>query len=406
MKIVTADYVYIDGEYKRDYAVVFEAKIIEVGLFDEIIGRYPDAELEEKLEHSVLYPGFIDTHVHLEFSTNKTTLRYGDFIPWLYSVIEDRNHLAETCTTEIMLEACRSMLASGITAFGAISSMGLDLDACIEAPQRVVYFNELIGSHPDTADAAYDTFVQRYEKSQGYERERVTSAIAIHSPYSVRPSILKRAVALAKSDSVPLSAHFLESEAERQWLDHSEGAFKTFFESFFSQSEAVTTIGDFLKHFDGYPTHLTHAVYAGNKELNRIAREKHTIAHCPRSNRYLGCGRLRIEKLDDLQIPYSVATDGLSSNNSLDLFDELRAALMMHTDLELNALSKRLIRSVTSDAARILGLNCGRVKEGHEADLALIQLPEAPRQEEEISLWTILHTDKVSRLYIEGERYI
>jgi cytosine/adenosine deaminase-related metal-dependent hydrolase len=107
-----------------------------------------------------------------------------------------------------------------------------------------------------------------------------------------------------------------------------------------------------------------------------------------------------------LQIPYSVATDGLSSNNSLDLFDELRAALMMHTDLELNALSKRLIRSVTSDAARILGLNCGRVKEGHEADLALIQLPEAPRQEEEISLWTILHTDKVSRLYIEGERYI
>ena len=406
MKIVTADHLYIDGEYRKNHAVVFDEKIIDTGPYEEILGRYPDVEVEEKVEHSVLYPGFINTHVHLEFSENRTTLRYGDFLPWLYSVIEEGDQLAERCTTGVMLEACRSMLQSGVTTFGAISSMGLDLDACIETPQRVVYFNELIGSHPERAEAAYDAFVERYKKSRGYEEARVTPAIAVHSPYSVRPEILKKAVSLAKADQVPLTAHFLESEAERQWLDHSEGAFRTFFETFFNQSEALTSIEAFLEHFDGYPTHFAHAVHAGSRELARLAREGHSIAHCPRSNRYLGCGRLQIERLDALDIPYTLATDGLSSNDSLNLFDEWRAALMMHTELELNALAKRLIRSVTSDAARILHRHAGRIRKGYDADLALIELPEAPGQEEEIALWTILHTRRVSQVYIAGERYL
>jgi cytosine/adenosine deaminase-related metal-dependent hydrolase len=305
-----------------------------------------------------------------------------------------------------MLGACREMLESGITTFGAISSMGLDLDACIETPQRVVYFNELIGSHPETADAAYEGFMERYRASANYQYERVTPAIAIHSPYSVRPTILEKAIALARSEKALLTTHFLESQAERQWLEHSEGAFKTFFESFFSQSEALTTIDTYLSQFDGHPTLFTHCVQATEKELKEMADEGHTIAHCPRSNRYLGCGRLSLETLQALYIPYTVATDGLSSNDTLNIFDELRAALMMHTDMDLNTLSKDLIQSVTFNAAKTLHLNCGRITEGYEADFALIQLPEAAKQEEDIALWTILHTDKVAQLYIAGERYL
>ncbi len=406
MKIITADYTYIDGEYKKAYAVAFEEKIIAIAPFKKIIEQYPDATLMEQVPHSVLYPGLINTHTHLEFSTNRTTLKYGSFIPWLYSVIEDRNHLAETCTTEVMGEACHAMLESGVTAFGAISSMGLDLDACIAAPQRVIFFNELIGSNPQTVDALYVDFMERYNASANYAKERVTPAIAIHSPYSVHPIVLKKAVAFAKEKKSLLSAHFLESEAERQWLDHSEGAFQSFFESFFNQSKAVTTIEEYLSQFDGYPTHFTHCVQAKKKELKKIAEEKHTIAHCPRSNRLLGCGKLEIGKLKELDIPFTIATDGLSSNYSLNLFDELRAALMMHYEMNLHKLSKQLMRSVTSDAAKILNLNCGQIREGYEADFALIQLPEKPKEEGDIALWTILHTDKVAQLYIEGERYI
>jgi cytosine/adenosine deaminase-related metal-dependent hydrolase len=371
-----------------------------------LIEQYPEAEPVYQEPDTVLYPGFINTHVHLEFSANKTTLKYGSFIPWLYTVIDDRNRLAEMCTAEIRRQACDDMLQSGVTAFGAISSFGLELDTCVAAPQSVVFFNELIGSNPEKLDAFYDDFLQRYEASSQYADNNITPAIAIHSPYSVHPDILKKAVAFAKEKQSVLSTHFLESQAEQAWLDHSDGEFKPFFNSFFNQSKALTSIDGFLSQFDGYPSHFAHCVQAGEKELEKIAQEGHTIAHCPRSNRLLGCGRLQIEKLETLNIPFSIATDGLSSNNTLNIFDELRAALMMHYDLELQALAKHLIRSVTSDAADILKLDCGRIAEGYQADFALIRLPEKPKLEEDIALWTILYTRKVTQLYIKGERYV
>jgi len=406
LKIITADYTYIDGRYHKAYAVAFEKKIVAVAPVETIREQYPDAEWIEKVSHSVLYPGLINTHVHLEFSSNKTTLNYGSYLPWLHSVIEDRNHLTETCTTEMMIEACQSMMQSGVSTIGAISSMGLDLDACTTTPQRVIFFNELIGSNPQTVDALYDDFIQRYNSSAEYTEKRVTPAIAIHAPYSVHPIVLKKAVAFAKEKQSLLSAHFLESQAERQWLTHSKGEFKSFFDTFFNQNRATTTIEAFLSGFDGYPTHFTHCVHAKEKELEKIAREKHTIAHCPRSNRLLGCGKLDLQRLERLDIPFSLATDGLSSNNSLNIFDELRAALMMHHETNLHMLSLRLIRAITSDAAKILHLNCGQIAQEYEADFALIQLPEEPKREEDIALWTILHTNQVTELYIEGERYI
>ena len=406
MKIIAADYIYIDGIFKKEYAVLFNEKIIAVGPYVELIEQYPEAECIAQKPYTVLYPGFINTHTHLEFSANKTTLMYGSYIPWLYSVIDDRNHLVEKCTAEVMEKACEEMLQSGVTALGAVSSFGHDLETCIATPQRVVYFNELIGHNPETIDSLYNDFLQRFEASSHHAEHNVIPAVAIHSPYSVHPVILKKAVAFARERQVPISAHFLESRAERTWLEEGDGEFRTFFKTFFDQDKPFTTIDEFLSQFDGYPTHFTHCVQAGEKELKKIAAEKHTIAHCPRSNRLLGCGRLEIEKLEAREIPFTVATDGLSSNYSLNIFEELRAALMMHHELGLQDLAKHMMRSITTDAAKILSLDCGQIAEGYQADFALIQLPEKPVQEEDIALWTILYTQQVTQLFIQGERYV
>ena len=52
--------------------------------------KYPNIEHKYCGKDSVLMPGLINAHVHVEFSANKTDLSYGDFINWLYSVIENR----------------------------------------------------------------------------------------------------------------------------------------------------------------------------------------------------------------------------------------------------------------------------------------------------------------------------
>lgn len=403
MKIIAADYIYAPAGFLTRHAIAFEKTIIEVLPLEILQKKYPDADVMAAAPHSVLYPGFINTHVHLEFSSNKTTLEYGSFIPWLYSVIDDRDALTKGCDTHIMQNACREMLRSGITSFGAISSFGLELEACIKTPQRVVFFNEFIGSNPQNIDILYADFQERLKTSCRYEKDRIIPGIAIHAPYSVHPVALKRIIKLAKENHYPLSAHLLESAAERSWLDHGDGEFKPFFETYFNQSRPFTTAKEFIEAFDGYPTHFTHCTQASEKELEHLSKQGHSIAHCPRSNRYLGCGRLALEKLN---LPFSLATDGLSSNNTLSLFDELRAALMMHECLELKSLAAKLIQAVTSDAAYILNLDCGNIEPGKSADFTVITLPDAPKRVEEIPLWTILHTKEASQVYIEGEQYV
>ncbi len=406
MKLLVADYLYLDGSFVEGYGVAFEETIYDIDDITTLIARYPEAETIRCAPYSVVYPGFVNAHVHLEFSANKTTLQYGDFIPWLYSVIANRDELKEQCNDSVMEAACDEMLRCGITAFGAISSFGIDLEVCRAVPQRVVYFNELIGSAAAYADALYADFLHRLEASkEDAERYRLTPAVAIHSPYAVHPVLLQRAVTLAREEGLPLSTHFLESPDEREWLEKAEGRFREFFETFFNTGTPVTDIETFVNAFSHYPTLFVHAVQANDTELSRLKNDGHTIAHCPRSNRYLGCGRLRVEKLMDMEVPYCVATDGLSSNDSLNLFEEMKAALMLHHQAPLTHFADKLIRSVTVDAAQALKLPCGRIAKGKAADFCIVTLPELPARKEEIALHTILHVREASAVYIAGERY-
>ncbi len=407
MKILVADYIYTPEGFVDNKAIAFTETIQNIDSAEALQKKYPEAEVIQTEENSVIYPGFINTHVHLEFSANKTSLKYGSFMPWLDTVIEHREDLVSCCDNNMMMGECETMMKSGVTTFGAISSFGNELEVCEKTPQRVVFFNELIGSNAQYADMLYGDFMERVKASQSCEEESfITPAVAIHSPYSVHPIILQKAVNVAKQHKLPLSAHFLESQAERQWLEEGEGELKGFFEKFFNTSIPVTNIEEFMHAFDTYPAHFTHAVQANKEELAYLASKGHSIAHCPRSNRYLGCGRLAIETLNELNLPYSVATDGLSSNDSLNIFDELRAAIMLHHQAPIHLLAKKLLKTVTSDAAEILGLNCGKIEIGKLADIAVVTLREAPKREEEIALWTVLHTKEVSQLYINGEKHV
>jgi len=407
MTIITADYLYTPKGYIKNKAIAFSKTIESIDTLDSLQAKYPHAKIIASKPHTILYPGFINTHVHLEFSANRTSLKYGSFMPWLDSVIEHREDLVGCCDNTMMMRQCEAMMRSGITTFGAISSFANELEVCEKTPQRVVFYNELIGSNAMYSDMLYGDFMERvYASMSCKDASRITPAIAVHSPYSVHPIILQKAVGMAKKYSLPLSAHFLESQAEREWLSQGTGELKGFFEKYFNTSTPVTDIKEFMHAFDTYPTHFTHAVQATDEELSYLADKGHSIAHCPRSNRYLGCGRLAIEKLRELDIKYTIATDGLSSNDSLNIFDELRATLMLHHQAPINLLAHNLIESITADAADILAMNTGKLEVGKIADFAIVTLDEAPKREEELSLWTILHTKEVSELYIEGEKII
>ena len=76
---------------------------------------------------------------------------------------------------------------------------------------------------------------------------------------------------------------------------------------------------------------------------------------------------------------------------------------MLHHQAPIEKLAHKFIESITSDAADILGLECGRIEDGKLADFAVVTLREAPKREEELALWAVLHTKEVSSVFVNGE---
>ena len=203
----------------KNGGIVFEEKIIEVGIYEDLKDKYPTIQHIPAKPNSILMPGLINSHVHLEFSANKTTLKYGSFISWLYSVIKNREGLISKATPQCIQDELKKMCKSGTTTIGAISSYSFDMEACIKTPINVVYFSEVIGSKADMVDTLFSDFKARLEQALAHKSKSFIPAIAIHSAYSVHPFLLRETLNIAKSLDLSVTAHFLESVAEKEWLE-------------------------------------------------------------------------------------------------------------------------------------------------------------------------------------------
>ena len=144
MKIVSCKYSYIDGNYLKDVAVAFDKEIVKIAPLNELKKEFSSAEITTFSGNSVLYPGFINLHTHLEFGANQATLNYGNFIAWLNSVIEYREELVERLNNDLIKQEAKQMLLSGVTTFGAISSFGAELEVCKDLEQRVYFLTKLL----------------------------------------------------------------------------------------------------------------------------------------------------------------------------------------------------------------------------------------------------------------------
>ncbi len=397
MKIISADYIVTcDSEFTilENMALCFDDKIIEIAPLDILKKRYNNADIVESKEGSILMPGLINLHIHLEFSSNRTTLKYGNFISWLESVITYRDELSCECDESYIDKILDQMLSFGVTTIGAISSFGRDLNSTVKSPINVIYFNEVLGSNPAAVDMIYGDFLERLQESRRYKSNSFIPAISIHSPYSTHPILAKKAL---KEERV-VSTHFMESMAERDWLRYSKGEFLEFFKSFTPSPKPINTPLSFLELFKEHNTLFTHANYADKEEMD-LMNSIGTITHAPVSNRLLGGKRLDINRVKNL----TLATDGLSSNNSLNMWDEMRAALMLHGSIEPNLLAKKLILASTSNGAKAVGRESGVLKEGYDSDIVVVNFDRRVKDVDNLPLSLLLHTKKVSKTFIAGE---
>ena len=405
MKIISANWLVTCDENNsiiENAAVVFDDKIQEIDTLTNIENKYPNIEITKLAKNSVLMPGLINSHVHLEFSANTTTLKYGNFYNWLNSVIEHRDDLVNKASNKLISTKLDRMKKTGTTTIGAISSYSYDLEACVNSPINTVFFCEVIGSKGDMVDTLFADFKARLNNAKKFKSFNFFPAIAIHSPYSVHPFLVRESLNLAKQEDLAVSTHFLESKEEFQWLHKNEGSFVEFFKNFLNQDKATSKPMEFLNLFSGVKNlSFTHCVEASNIDLEKIEALGASINHCVTSNRFLNNSKLDLSKLS--KIPFTIGTDGLSSNNSLSMFDELRNALMVHSDKNILEFSKTLLKAATVNGSRALGLNKGAIIKNLDADMIGFTLPDKIEDKEDLAMQIILHTKSVDKTIIGGK---
>jgi aminodeoxyfutalosine deaminase len=391
-----------DNTIIKNGGIVFDKKILDIGDYKTLKKRYPNIKHIKAKKNSILLPGLINSHIHLEFSSNKTSLQYGNFISWLNSVMKYREKIIENSNTKCIQNELKNILKTGTTTIGAISSYGFDMNECINTPLNVVYFNEIIGSQANMIDTLLADYKARIKNSMEYKSDSFIPSIAIHSPYSVHPFLLREVLNIAKQNDLKVTSHFLESNEEKEWLESSSGNFLDFFQKHLNQNKSITTSKEFLNQFKNIKDlSFTHCLKASKEELNIIKELKASINCCITSNRLLNNSVLNLDNLQNIN--YSIGTDGLSSNYSLNMFDELRNGLLVYKNKDINTLSYSLLKASTKGGAIALGLNKGELSINKDCDMILVNLPDELKNPNSIYLNIILHTKKVYKTIIGGQ---
>ncbi|MCW8838469.1 MAG: metal-dependent hydrolase, partial [Thiovulaceae bacterium] len=79
MQIITPHYILLGDRVSTNLSVAYDKTIKKIAPYEELIDAFPNAKVSSLRENSLLMPGLINAHVHVEFSANKTELSYGDF---------------------------------------------------------------------------------------------------------------------------------------------------------------------------------------------------------------------------------------------------------------------------------------------------------------------------------------
>jgi cytosine/adenosine deaminase-related metal-dependent hydrolase len=128
---------------------------------------------------------------------------------------------------------------------------------------------------------------------------------------------------------------------------------------------------------------LAHCVHLDEREVRRMGDSATGVAHCPTSNARLGAGIAPVRGLLDAGAPVGLGVDGAASNESGELTDELRGALLVARirggPAALTA--REALELATRHGARCLGREdeLGRLEVGALADVALWRLDDAGR---------------------------
>ena len=384
-------------ELLTDYGILYDDKIIMLKPFKDLVKEYPNAKIND-YKNSLLTPALANTHTHLEFSTNKSSLDYGSFTKWLKSINKNKANLSKDARDNAIKMALLDIKKSGVGALGEISSFGLDFDALKDTKLKITLFHEILGANENNFENIKNGFLDRFNLAKNTLPSNITHAASIHSTYSLCKKVYDFALDFIKQNNLSLSFHYLESLDEWEFISQNHGKLKEYLKVF---NENIAPLNvDYLKDFEALHVIFIHCVFL--KDFSAL-KPNHFIAHCPFSNRLLSENAFDLKKALNDKANITLATDGLSSNISLNIFDEARACILTHHNLPFEILLKEIFFAITYTAHKALQTNSHSLEANLNADFAVFDISDKEHDKGSILSEFLLHTRYAKDLFLNGK---
>ena len=358
-------------EVLTHHALIMHGETISAIIPKEKLDQaFPEAEKID-LPGRVLMPGLINAHAH----SAMTLLRgLADDLP-LMRWLEDHIWPAEQqCVgpdyvrvgTEL---AIAEMALGGTTCFND-NYFFPDVAAktAIRAGMRAVVGIPMISVPTAWATSEDEYFSRGLAVHQDLiDEPLVSTAFAPHAPYTVSDSAFSRIRELAEELDIPVHLHLLEAATE---IESSQQQYRC------HPIDRLEKLGLFNDRL--LAVHMTQLT---QRDMDRVARAGVHVLHCPASNLKLASGICPVAELVERGVNLCIGTDGAASNNTLDMFAEMRLAALLAKGYSGNpevVPAHQALEMVTINAARALGMEeqIGSLEAGKQADVIAVDLDQ------------------------------
>lgn len=350
-------------------------RIVAVGTVHEQKHSGPAINLGD----SILFPGLVNAHCHLEFSGLKGEIEPGlSFTEWVKTVGASRRGRPEN--------GIDLLLRGGTTTVA---------DHCnpntppIETPFRRIVFWEVLGAHPERGRESLRKARERAEKEGGY--------VTPHSLYAVHEEVLEEIF----METPPLrSIHILESADEDRFFRQQSGPLAVYAQErggdlSFPVSSPIKWLA--ANHWLSPNTLIVHGNYLNSEEIDLLQRHGAGVIHAPGSRRFFGHKPFPLVELKKRGIRIALGTDSLASNEDLSMLREMR---FLHETVGAD----EILQMATIEGARLLKMDreIGSIEPGKKADLVAVSMTDLKTGAYE----NILKAEMVSFSMIDGKRVI
>ncbi|MEN4042758.1 MAG: amidohydrolase [Anaerolineaceae bacterium] len=335
----------------------------------------PGAELLDG-RHCVVLPGLINSHTHLYQNLLKGLSPGLALVPWCNQVLFPALDVLRTT-----MKNHGNRLAYLWTALAAIEMIRGGITSCVNmdvVSPEILHAWQKIGFRGVLAYTLANKWVppELRANEESMKQQMLEFIQAYHRPDGLTTVFVAPSTLFLCSDDFLLWAR---EQADKYDLGMQIHIAETASEVEDIVRETGHTPVEHLRHLGLLNSRLSavHCVYLGESDIELMSMSGALAVHCPKSNMKLADGVAPIVRMRAAGVPVSLGTDGCASNDLLDMWEEMRTAVLLarvSTGRAEAMTPAAAFQMATIDAARSSRLDAGELQPGKLADIAVLEL--------------------------------